>query len=152
MFLRRAIGGFGCVVGKGLLAGLAGTVVLTMLQAAEKDTEGGAPGTLPAQAVEKVFGIKAVDEEHEAWFSRMIHWVYGTAWGLFRSFLGLLGMRGFHASLIHWATISGMATIMLPRLGVTPPARQWPLQMHVSEGVQHFVYALVVGMVYDQVE
>jgi len=62
MSLRRALGDLGCVVGPGLLAGLAGTAAVTISQAVEMDLTGRQPSSTPAEAVEKVLGIRAVDD------------------------------------------------------------------------------------------
>ncbi|MCL5281225.1 MAG: DUF1440 domain-containing protein [Planctomycetes bacterium] len=146
----QILGELGCTIGKGLLAGLAGTAAITAGQAVEIAWTGRQPSTTPAEAVEKVLGIKAVDDEHKARFANLVHWgYYGTSWGLFRSWLGLMGLHGTAASLIHWLAIWGAATVMLPSLELAPPAREWPAKMHVTEGVGHLLYAEVAGRVYD---
>jgi uncharacterized membrane protein YagU involved in acid resistance len=77
MSLGRAFGDFGCVIGKGLLAGLAGTAAITLAQEVE------------------------------------------------------------------------MALVVLPKVEVTPPAREWPVQMHLTEAVIHLIYATAAGAAYD---
>jgi hypothetical protein len=149
MSLGEALGHLGCVVGRGLLAGVAGTAAISLSQALETDLTGRQPSSTPAEAVEKVLGVRVVDAEHKAQLAQMVHWAYGTAWGLFRSFLTLLGLRGNEASAVHGLVIWGTATAMLPALEVAPPARKWPAKMHALEGVHHFVYALAAGMMYD---
>jgi hypothetical protein len=145
----KALGNLGCVVGRGLLAGLAGTAAMSLSQTVEMDLTGRQPSSTPAEAVEKVLGIRALDEEHKAQLAQMAHWGYGTAWGLFRSLLDLLGLRGNEASLVHGFVIWGAATALLPGLEVAPPAGEWPVKVHVTEGVHHFVYALATGLAYD---
>ncbi len=149
MSLGRAFGDLGCMIGKGLMAGLAGTAAITVAQAVEMSLTGREASTTPADAVEKVLGIRAIDDEHKAQLAQLVHWGYGTAWGLFRSLLDLVGVRGPGASVIHWAAIWGAATALLPGIKVAPPAREWPAQMHVTEGVLHVIYAEMAGMVYD---
>jgi hypothetical protein len=149
MSLGRVLGNLGCLVGRGLLAGLAGTAAITVGQAIEMELTNREPSTAPAEAVEKVFGIKAVDDEHKAQVANLVHWSYGTSWGLFRSFLDLMGLRGSEASLIHWLAVWGTATVMLPGLEIAPPVREWPAKMHATEGVGHLIYAEAAGMMYD---
>jgi hypothetical protein len=149
MPLGRTAGNLGCVIGKGLLAGLTGTAAITASQAIEMELSGRQPSTAPAEAVEKVLGIKAIDDEHRTQPAHLVHWVYGTSWGLFRSLLDLIGVRGPAASLVHWAAVWGTATLMLPGLEVAPPAREWPVKMHVTEGVGHLIYAEVAEMMYE---
>lgn len=149
MALGRVLGDLGCLMGTGLLAGAAGTAALTVAQAVEMDLTGREASTTPAEAVEKVLGIRAIDDDHKAQLAQLVHWGYGTSWGLFRSFLDLLGVRGTDASLIHCAAVWGTALALLPGLEVAPPAHQWPAKMHVTEGVFHLIYAEAAGIVYD---
>jgi len=81
MSLGKTLGSLGCIVGKGILAGLAGTAAISVSRAVGMNLTGREPSSTPARAVEKVLGIKAVDDEHEAQFSNMVHWGYGTSWG-----------------------------------------------------------------------
>jgi hypothetical protein len=145
----KALGNLGCVVGRGLLAGLAGTAAMSLSQAVEMDLTGRQPSSTPAEAVEELLGIRTVDEEHKVQLAQMVHWSYGTAWGLFRSFLDLLGLRGNEASVVHGLIIWGAATALLPGLDVAPPAREWPVKTHIIEGAHHFVYALGAALAYD---
>jgi hypothetical protein len=149
MSMRKAIGCVSCTVGRSLIAGLAGTAAITASQTVEMAMTGRKPSSTPAQAFEKVLGLSPLDARHEARLAHLVHWGYGTAWGLFRGLLGLLGLRGVRASLIHWGTISGAAVALLPRLGIAPPARRWPLRTHAVEALHHLVYATTVGCLYD---
>ncbi len=149
MSLGRTLGDLGYIIGRGLLAGLAGTAAVTVVQAAEMSLTGRAPSTTPAEAVEKVFGIRAIDDDHKAQLAQLVHWGYGTSWGLFRSLLDVFGLRGAEANLVHCAAVWGTAMALLPALEVAPPPHKWPAKMHVTEGVIHLVYAEVAGMLYD---
>lgn len=149
MSFGRVLGDLGCIVGRGLLAGLAGTAAVTVSQAIEMELTGREPSTTPAEAVEKVLGIRAIDGEHKTQLAQLVHWGYGTSWGLFRSFLDLIGVRGPAANKVHWIAIWATATAMLPGLEVAPPAWEWPTKMHVVEGIHHLVYADMAGMMYD---
>jgi hypothetical protein len=149
MAFGRVFGDLGCLIGKGLLAGLVGTAAITVSQVMEMELSGREPSTTPAEAVEKVLGIKAIDDDHKAKLAQLVHWGYGTSWGLFRSALEVLGLQGFGASVIHWLAIWGAALVMLPGLEVAPPAREWPVKMHVTGGVGHLIYAEAAGLIYD---
>jgi hypothetical protein len=149
MSWRRRIDRVSCGVGRSMLAGLAGTTAITLSQLAEMRLTHRGPTSTPAQAAEKVLGIRAVDQQHAVRLTNMVHWGYGTSWGLFRGILDAVGVRGYKASLIQWAVITGTATTMLPKLDVAPPAHKWPIKMHVSEGMHHLVYATALGYAYD---
>jgi hypothetical protein len=149
MLFGEAFGDLSAIVGNGVLAGFVGTAAVSMVQAVEMTVKGHAPGTTPADAAEKVLGIRALDDQRRVRLARMVHWGYGTAWGLFRSLLAAAGLYGLGASLLHWVAVWGTATVLLPRVGVTPPARQWPAQRHIAEGVLHLIYAGAAGVVCD---
>ncbi len=149
MSWKRRIDHVSCTLGRSILAGLAGTSAISLSQLAEMRLTRRGPASTPAQAVEKVLGIQAVNQQHQTRLTHVVHWGYGTSWGLFRGLLDTVGLRGFKASLIQWATVSGVAMTMLPRLEVAPPVHKWPAKAHLSEGIHHLVYAAAVGYAYD---
>lgn len=123
MWPGRVVGNRACVFGKGLLAGLAGTVVITGSQAIEMELTGRQQCTAPAEAVEKMLRIKAIDNQHRTQLAHLAHRGYGTSWGLFAGLLDPPGVRGAAATPVHWLAIRGAGTAILPGLEIAPPAR-----------------------------
>ncbi len=140
---------FADAVGKGLIAGLAGTIAITISQMIEmKITEREASDS-PAKAVEKTLEVGPADGSSEKEFSQKVHWVYGTAWGVARGLLGLMGLNGVAAASIHFAAVQTTAMVMLPALKVAPPLKEWGAKEIAIEVMHHLIYAATVGCVYD---
>ncbi len=139
-------------VGRGLAAGLVGTVAITASQMIEMKITGREPSMAPADAVCKVLGVQPDGEAEKARLAQMMHWDYGTNWGVFRGLLGAFGIKGPLATLLHFLAVSAAAAIMLPALELAPPIReQEPKQIGI-ESVHHFVYALAAGAFYDMLD
>lgn len=73
------IGDVAADFGKGLFAGLAGTVAKTVSSNLEMELSGRGASETPAQAAEAVLGIEPKNEDSEARFSNLVHWGMGRA-------------------------------------------------------------------------
>ncbi len=140
---------FAEAVGKGLMAGAAGTLAITVSQMIEMKITKRKPSSEPADAAEKVLDIKPETEGNRQKFSQEVHWAYGTSWGLTRGILGMLGLKGLPATAIHFATIYSTALIMPTELEVAPPLKEWSAKEFAVDALHHAVYAVVAGLVYD---
>jgi hypothetical protein len=136
-------------IGKGLMAGAAGTLAITLSQMIEMKITGRKPSEAPADAAEKVLEVKPETEEDKQQFSQQIHWAYGTSWGIPRGILSLIGLKGLPATAIHFATIYSTALIMPAQLKVVPPLKEWNVKEFVVDALHHAVYAIAAGLVYD---
>src|SRR5438552_10174904 len=96
-------------IGRGLIAGLAGTAAITISSTIEMKLRGRKPSTTPGKVAGKVLGVRARDQEGMMRFSNIIHWDYGMSWGLFLSAAELAGLSGTPASLAHFAAVWGAA-------------------------------------------
>lgn len=143
------LGEAACHLGIGLVAGLVGTAAITVSQLIEMRIRGRNASKTPAKAAEKVFGFQPVDEQSETRIATLIHWGYGTSWGTFRSVLGVAGVHGPLASLLHTGAIQGTAMVMLPGLQVAPPVKEWGAKEIGVEVLHHLVYGLAAGATYD---
>ena len=103
----------------------------------------------PPEAAEKVLEVKPETEEDKQQFSQMVHWVYGSSWGLMRSVLYLFGLSGLPAISIHFATIYSTALIMPSSLKVAPPLKEWSAKEFITGALHHAVYAIAAGLVFD---
>ena len=136
-------------IGKGLMAGAAGTLAITLSQMIEMKITKRKPSTAPAKAAQKVLNIKPETPEDKNKFSQEVHWVYGTSWGIPRGILGLLGLKGLSATTIHFATIYASALIVPSSLEVAPPLKEWSVKEFAVDALHHAVYAIAAGLVYD---
>jgi hypothetical protein len=141
----------GKAVGIGLLAGLAGTVAITISQAIEMKITGREPSNTPVDAASKVFQTNIAKEAHtdKQTASQGVHWAYGTGWGIARGLLGLAGVTGAPATLAHFVAVWGAEQVMLPSLKLAPPITEEEPETIGIDVVHHAVYALAAGLVYD---
>lgn len=145
------LGQLGAAIGKGLIAGLAGTVAITISQMIEMGITKRKASNAPAKAVEKALHIKATAGNKEE-FSNEVHWVYGTSWGIMRGLLSIAGITGFAATSLHLASIWGTAATIQPKLDIAPPLSEWEPKDIAIDILHHAVYAIVAGLVFDAID
>lgn len=136
-------------LGRGLVAGLLGTAAMTVSSTAEAKLTGRGASTTPADAAGKVAGVAPRDEAGEQRFNTLAHWGYGTAWGVFRGVLDVIGLRGPAASVVHLIAVFGAEQALLPALGVAAPTFSYGLKAAATDTVHHAVYAGASGLAYD---
>jgi hypothetical protein len=137
-------------IGKGLVAGFAGTAVMTVSSTLEAKLRSRAPSSAPARATTKVLGIASFEDDvAEARFNDLSHWGYGTGWGVVRGLLAATGMSARAATAAHGAAIWGSAQVMLPALEVAPPVVFWAPEEIGIDLFHHTVYAIATGLAYE---
>ncbi|HEX2050519.1 MAG TPA: hypothetical protein VHJ34_07790 [Actinomycetota bacterium] len=139
-------------VGRGLLSGVAGTAAMTVSSTVEMKLRGRAASDAPARAAAKVLGVEPVDDAARARFSNLVHWGYGTGWGAARGLLGAAGLRGAPAWAAFLASVWGSELVMLPALGVAPPATQWGAREVAIDAWHHVVYATATSLAYEALD
>jgi hypothetical protein len=148
--MRETINTVATAIGRGLLAGFAGTAAMTASSTIEARLRGRAPSSAPARATAKVLGIKEFDDDlARARFSDLSHWGYGTGWGVVRGLLGATGMSPKAASAAHGVAVWGSAQVTLPALEVAPPVIFWGAEEVAIDALHHTVYALATGLAYE---
>ena len=135
-------------IGRGLLAGLVGTAAISLSQMLEMKLSKRAPSSAPADAAGKVVGVQPRDAKGKARFGNLVHWAYGTSWGLFRAALGGGRTDRFWAPLAHLGAVQTAAMLMLPALHVAPPVTKWGGGEIGKEVMHHTVYAAATDAAY----
>jgi hypothetical protein len=136
-------------IGKGLVAGFAGTAAMTVSSTLEARLRGREPSTAPARATAKALGIASFqDAIAEARFNDLSHWGYGTSWGIVRGLLDAAGLSPRAATAAHGAAVWGGAQMTLPLLDIAPPAVFWPKPEVMIDAFHHAVYAVATGIAY----
>ena len=136
-------------IGRGLVAGVAGTAAMTLSSTLEARLRGRPPSSAPARATTKVLGIREFDTPlAEARFNDLSHWGYGTAWGVVRGLLGATGLSPRAATIAHGAALYGTEQVTLPALDVAPPAIFWGAREIAIDAFHHAVYATATGLAY----
>ena len=137
-------------IGKGVLAGVAGTAAMTVSSTIEAKIRHRAFSTAPADAAGKVLGIKEfTDDAARSRFSNLVHWGYGTGWGVTRGLLRGAGLGPASATATHLAALWGSEQVMLPALSVAPPITLWGRNEIAIDGFHHAVYALATAIGYE---
>ena len=163
----------GGALGKGLIAGFAGTVAITISQMIEMQITKREMSNAPVTVAGKALGVEprgkaeqekekaesesdeapdAVEErveKNEQKFTQIMHFSYGTGWGVFRGALDLAGIHGPLADLFQFGAIWGTAQVMLPAAAGTPPITEWSPKQIAIDVMHHAVYACAVGLTYD---
>jgi hypothetical protein len=140
-------------IGRGLVAGLAGTAAMTVSSTLEAKLRGRAPSSAPARATAKVLGIKEFEDGvAEARFNDLSHWGYGTGWGVVRGLLATAGLSPKAATIAHGAAVYGAAQITLPALEIAPPSIFWDKEEIAIDAFHHAVYAAATGLAYALIE
>jgi hypothetical protein len=149
---RRASGlpGFAASLGRGLVAGAIGTTAMTVSSTIEQRARGREPSTAPADAAMKVLGIQGFcDDAAKSRFSNVVHWAYGSAWGVPRALFDLAGLSPAAATAAHGAALWASEQVMLPALGVAPPLWTWGATEIAIDAGHHVVYAVATGVAYE---
>src|SRR5215213_2338795 len=77
------VGNIAGKIGRGLVAGLAGTAMITVSQIIEMRLNDRKPSTTPAEAASQVLGVHNVlekaDDSQKQNLSQVVHWGYGTS-------------------------------------------------------------------------
>jgi hypothetical protein len=137
-------------IGRGLVAGFAGTAAMTVSSTLEAKLRGRAASSAPARATAKVLGIKEFEDPvAQARFNDLSHWGYGTGWGVLRGLLAAAGLSPRAATLAHGAAIYGAAQVTLPALEIAPPAIFWAKEEIAIDAFHHAVYAAATGLAYQ---
>jgi len=140
-------------IGKGLVAGFAGTAAMTVSSSLEARLRRRAASSAPARATAKVLGIKEFEDDiAAARFNDLSHWGYGTMWGVVRGLLGATGMSPKAATAAHGAAVWGSAAVTLPALEVAPPFVFWGKKEVAIDLWHHAVYAAATGLAYRLVD
>jgi hypothetical protein len=145
----RRVDTLATAIGRGLVAGLAGTAAMTVSSTLEARLRHRAFSTAPARATAKVLGIKEFDSDlAQARWNDLSHWGYGTGWGVLRGLLGATPLSPRAATLAHGAAIYGAAQVTLPALEIAPPSIFWGVKEIAVDALHHAVYAAATGVAY----
>jgi hypothetical protein len=137
-------------VGKGVVAGVAGTAAMTVSSTVEAKVRRRPFSTAPADAAAKVLGISSfTGDGARGRFSNLVHWGYGTGWGVTRGLLRASGLSPAAATATHLAAVWGSEQVMLPALSVAPPITMWGRDEAAIDGFHHAVYAIGTGVAYE---
>jgi hypothetical protein len=149
---ENALGALAGAIGKGLLAGLAGTAAITLSQMIEMKITKREASEAPVKVASQVTGAAPADDSQKEKLNNEIHYAYGTSWGVVRGLLGLAGLKGLPATLVHFGAIWATELIMLPKYDAAPPVDEQEPKSVAIDALHHAVYAVAAGLAYDALD
>ncbi len=136
---------------RGMAAGAVGTVALTVAEELDMKVTGrkssDVPGRVGAHLLPGKDPHSAVDV---AGLNISVHWVHGISMGALRGVLDAAGVRGSAATAAHFALLWGGDAALYTALGIAEAPWRWSGSELASDVVGKGVYAVVTGVVYDQ--
>ena len=137
-------------IGNGVLAGVAGTAAMTVSSTVEAKLRGRPYSTAPAKAAARALGIETF-EDGMAYgrFSNLVHWGYGTGWGVARGVMRALGVNPRLATPTHFVLLWGSALYTLPKYEVAPPITQWGKEDVAIDVFHHLVYVSAAAVAFE---
>ena len=148
----NTLGVLGSAIGKGLLAGIAATAVMTLSQMIEMKITKRQVSDAPVKVAEDTAGAKPATPQDKEQLSQELHWSYGTVWGVARGLIGLTGLKGLPATLLHFGAVWGTALIMLPKHDAAKPINEQEPKDIAIDVLHHGIYAITAGLVYDALD
>ena len=139
-------------IGEGLVAGFCGTASMTLSQQAEMKLTGRVPSTGPGDMVASALGLEPKGQKERETFSQLVHWTWGTLWGLPRALISFSGAKGGKATLMHVFIVLGGDFWILHTLAKRPPPWRWPREELATEVLHKSVLALATGLAYDALD
>ena len=146
------LGDTASAVGRGLFAGAAGTVAMTISSTVEAKLRDRGSSSAPSDAAGKVLGVQPRNPDGKARFSNVVHWSYGTSWGAARGLLHVAGINGVTAIAAHFGAIWGSAQVMLPALDVAPPPWETEPKEIAIDAFHHAVYVVATGLAFTALQ
>ena len=137
-------------MGKGALAGVAGTAAMTASEAVEMRLTGREPSDVPAHVGERLSGYTPADEAAHQRVNTGVHWGHGVLNGSLRGLIGLTGASGAAAAALHFGAVWGTDAALYRTLGIAPPPWAWERAALGTDVLHKGVYAVVTGVVYDR--
>ena len=137
-------------LGKGLVAGAAGTAAMTLSSTIEAKLRGRPFSTAPAKAAARALGIETFDDGLAySRFSNLVHWAYGTGWGAARGVMRAFGIGPRLATPAHLAALWGSALYTLPKYDAAPPVTEWGGEEIAIDFFHHLVYVGATALAFE---
>lgn len=136
-------------VGKGLVAGAAGTAAMTGYQLAVAKLRGSGSSSAPAEVgrriIEGVFHRQVPEDRMDA-LNNAMHVAYGTSWGpVYGVTQSSLGLPAAHHGALLGTLVWGASLVQLPAMKIAPPVWKTPPLEIALDLSYHLVYGLAVA-------
>ena len=137
---------------RGVIAGLMGTITMTLTTSLEQRLRPNLTGPVdydasdaPVTAAARVLHVRPrTDFERRILFA-VVHWGYGSFVGVGMELISRQVRSPAPATIVFYAAVQTMAFALLPALGGTPVPWRWRRDMLATSLIQHAVYAAATG-------
>ena len=137
-------------VGRGMIAGVAGTAVMTAFQKlVEMPLTGRADSYAPASFAEKVLPLHPSSEADRKRLNYATHLALGTMWGSAFGIAGHAGLRGQKAVAVVFVTVYTADVLLNTALGLYKPM-SWTKQDIVIDVGEKLIQAEATSAMFDR--
>lgn len=136
-------------IGKGIVAGLIGTAVMTLSEKIEQALTGRPSSFVPARTAERLAGLPRKPAHQRRALNLAMHYGNGLAGGVARAVMARYGVRGPFANLMLTNVRLLMDQTMENATGVGAPPWTWPRDEQVLDMFHKGVYAAATGYAAD---
>lgn len=139
---------------RSVLAGAAGTAVMTLAYEAERRVRHRTTSLdyddsdVPGQIVANILDLKGLTTEEDLELGELLRWSYGSAFGIWHGILRQV-MPEPYAAVAFGTTLLGATFTAFPLLGRTPPPWTWPRDVIATAVGTHVAYTVTVAVVDD---
>jgi hypothetical protein len=140
----------GATVGRGILAGLGGTVVMTAFQKLiEMPITGREDSYDPAVLAEKLLPVHPSDDGARMRLNYAAHFTLGAMWGAAYGLVAYMGLRGPRAVAVTFGAVYASDLVLTTALGLAKPWT-WSRQDIAIDVVDKFVHVAATSVLFDQ--
>lgn len=137
-------------VARGVLAGVAGTFVMTAFQKLiEMPITGRQDSYAPAEFAERVLPVSPSSEQGRTRLNNVTHYALSSMWGTAYGIAAAAGLRGQKAVNTVFATVFTGDVLLNTALGLYHPT-EWSAQDWAVDIVDKYVQARATGLIFDR--
>lgn len=142
--------GLAANIGCGILAGIAGTAVMTAFQKfVEMPVTGRGDSYAPADFAERILPVHPAGPQERKRLNYATHFSLGGMWGTAYGIAATAGLRGQKAVNTVFATVYTGDVLLNTALGLYQPT-QWSKQDWIVDVLGKYVQAQATGAVFDR--
>jgi hypothetical protein len=138
-------------LGRGALAGVAGSVVMTAFQKlVEMPISKRQDSYAPAELAQKLLPIRPQTAAGRWWLNYGTHTALGAMWGAAYGVAAHKGLRGARGAAATFAAIYAQDLAMIPALGLGKPW-EWSRKDWTIDALDKVVVIVATGVIFDRV-
>lgn len=138
-------------IGRGVIAGLAGTLVMTAFQKlVEMPITGREESFAPANFAAKILQLEPKDEQERQRLNWVTHFALGAMWGSAFGIAGRAGLHGQKAVATVFAAVYTGDVLLNTALGLYEPS-SWSTSDVAIDVIDKLVQAEATGAIFDRI-